>query len=155
MESEAAPSPSEQLTDLKRAEVLAHTRYPKLGAWYPPLFGAAAAAWVAAYPLPIWGSLIVWVVIGTVAGTLVQKYIAKRGTAPDPKQAPAPIKREMKIFLAVYSMVIGAIVFSYLAVSWWSASALAFVAFTIGLTIYERRFATAAHQAEVEAGILS
>ncbi|MEZ5375753.1 MAG: hypothetical protein R2733_04515 [Acidimicrobiales bacterium] len=153
MESEAAPTPLTQLDDLRKAQVLAHTRYPKLGPWYPPLFGAAAAGWVAAYALPVWGSLLVWVVLGSTAGALMRWYVAKRGAAPNPMQAPAPIKHEMVIYLVGLTILIGAILAAYLAIGWWAGALVAFVGFTIGIAVYERRYAEAAHRAEVEAGI--
>ncbi len=146
---------SAHLAGLRRAEVLAHTRYPKLGAWYPPTFGAMAAVFVAAYALPIWAAIPVWLLLAAGGGAAARVYLERRGTMPDPTQAPRPLKREMTYFLVGYGLAIVAIVAVWLTAPWWAASLVAFASFTIGLTVYERRYASAAHQAEIEAGISS
>ncbi len=153
MESETSPNAADHLTSLRRAEILTHTRYPKLGWWYPPAFGLAAAASVAAYALPIWASLPIWVALLAVFGAAVRRYLDRRGTTPDPRRAPSTIKTEMVFFAIGYALTIGAIVTLWTVAPWWVASAATFVAFTIGLTVYERRYAAAAHRAEVIAGI--
>ncbi len=142
-----------QLEELAQAEVLTHTRYPRLGAWYPPLAGVVVGAWIAGFALPIWAQLPLWGVMLVLVGIAIRLYMNRRGVLPNPSQAPKLIRREMTIFLIAYALFIGAIFGLWFVTTWWVTSIFAAVVSTIGIAVYERRYDLAARQSETDAGI--
>lgn len=158
MESESTPSSngpeaSEQLLAVERARALVYTRYPVLGPWYPPLFGTWAAAFVAAYALPRWYGLAALGVLLLAGGAVLRWYVGKRGVMPGLRGAPRFIRRRMMAFGLGYSVVVAAIVATYVLIGWRAASILGFVTMTVLVAAYEAAYADAARRDEAALGI--
>lgn len=148
--SDPAPDP---LAELRRAELLAHTRYPRLGPWYPVLTGLVVGLWVAGFALPRAAQIALWVGLAIVSGLAVGLYQRARGVQPDPRKAPGPIRGEMVRFAIGYVLFMVAVVVFWQILPWWVVAVAAAVSAVVCTSIYERRYAAAARQAEADAGI--
>lgn len=141
------------LVELRRAEVLAHTRYPKLGRWYPPVAGVVAGGWIATFAasdevaIPVRLLLTVLVTVCTVL------YTRRRGATTNILVAPQPIKRATYIFFGGFAAFAAGSVAMWHVAPWWLATVVATVAATVGVAAYERMYARAARQVELDAGI--
>lgn len=154
-DSESRPDDAAQdhLDALRRAELLTHTRYPKLGPWYPPSFGLLAAVFVAGYAAPLWLGLLIWIATAAIAGFGLGWYVRRRGVMPSMRRAPGAIRREAAIFFTGYLLAIFVICVFLMTVAWWAASIAAFVLMAALVGWYEARFHATARQLEAEAGI--
>jgi hypothetical protein len=154
--SNSATSPAQTHLDaLRRAEILTHTRYPKLGWWYPPTFGVLGAIYVAGYAMPIWLGLLVWGVTTMIAGAGIGGYVKRRGVMPDIRRAPAALRRQAILFFVAYAVAIAVIVYLYISVAWWAASLATLVLLTVIIGWYEARYHSTARQIELEAGLIA
>lgn len=142
-----------QLKELHRAEVLSHTRYPRLGRWYPPTAGVVAAFWTTSYLLPWWLQASAVVAMGTVVGFLIRLYVARRGVQPSFRRTPRRLQGEMVAFMAAFLAVMGLVALAWHVVTWWVAALTAFALATLLIAVYEHRYAKAAREVELAAGI--
>lgn len=152
MESDQATAAA-ALDELRRSRIAAFTRYPKLGAWYPPTCGLIAGLWVSFLGL---GG--VWLAVGGMALNLVTiggavAYTRRRGVSPRLGQAPPAIRRAMIGFFVTLAAVIGVVTAVYRAVSWPAGAAVAFVAVTAFIAVYEETYARAAAHDERDSGL--
>jgi len=151
METETnAFDPSAALKELRRAEVLTHTRYPRLGAWYPPTAGGVAALYCAAVSGPDWLVVVAAIGLALGVGIAIGVYQRRRGVTPNPHEAPSQIKREMQMFGLAWLVLATGIAALFFVASWWLISLVAFVTVTALVAVYERRYALAAASAEAE-----
>ena len=151
---ESGPSDTHStLDELARAEVLAHTRYPILGAWYPFVGGSAVGLWLTSFAIrDLFGfPLRILVTIGVLAG--LGAYNRKRRTMPRLSSSPAEIKSVMVKYL-IGLAVFAAVVFGlWQMTKWWIVALGAAVEAAVLLAVYERAFDEAARRAERAAGI--
>lgn len=144
---------ADQLAELRRAELLMHTRYPRLGHWYPPLTGLVAAVYVAGFALPSGAGAVLWTLIVLGVVMAMRRYQRLRGAEPDPRRSPALIRREIILFVVAYIAIIAALVALAQIAYWWMVALAAFVLFTAGTAVYGARYARATRRAEAEAGL--
>lgn len=145
MESESA---ARDLTDLHRAQVLTHTRSPRLGRWYPPLVGLVGGLWAAGLALPGPAAAVLWTSLAVATGLGTALYTRRRGVQPDPRRAPGPIRREMLLFAAGAAVVVLGLTALQHVAPWWAVALATAMALGIGTAVYESRYARAARQAE-------
>lgn len=146
-------SPGAALDELRRAHILTYTRYPKLGPWYPPLFGALVGLWVCCLGLGRWWFLIGGTLIDVVVVAGVAAYTRRRGVMPRVQDAPVALRRAMGRFLLTLLALALVTTAAYRLLSWPVAAVLAFVALTALVADYERRFARIAAQVERDSGL--
>lgn len=137
-----------QLADLRRAEVLTHTRYPPTGRWAPAVAGTLGGLYTATFAMAGWPrsvcqlALVATVLLGT------HSYQRKRGTWPRMWTAPAPLRSAYLRYGVGYLLLLAAIAGLWQVTSWWVTAGAAAIAATAGWALYERRFAKAAADAE-------
>ena len=154
MASNTNLDPSASLDELRRAELLTHTRYPRLGSWYPPTVGAVAAVWTAGYAAPDGFDVAIAGVCAIAVALGAGAYVRKRGVSPSMRKAPPEIRRVFisYVFAAFAFVAVCALLFNF--ATWWIAGTFAFVAATAGVSYYERSYASAAHDAEANSGLI-
>jgi|GEM_PF-3165063 len=148
-----ATTPATSLDELRRAEILVHTRYPDPGPWYPLGMATYAGLITVAIAIPDPYSIILSAACICGAGIAAMTYQKRRGTNPRLAPQPDRLRREMAIFLTGAGAIILALVaLSSVAPLWVVAPTAALLA-GVGTAVYQRRYANAAHQVEVDAGI--
>ena len=141
------------LDELRRAEIIVHTRYPDPGPAYPIGMGLFAGLYPAAFALPGAAMIAAFVVIGAVATVLIRIYVNRRGAVPDARKAPSRLRREMVIVVVAYLAITATAMILWATTSWLITSLAAAGATYVATEIYARRFARAARMVESEAGI--
>jgi len=141
------------LQDLARAEVLAHTRYPKLGSWYPPTVGVIVATWIAFFAAPSPVDLIGLGATLLTFSALTTLYVRRRGVIPNVSQAPTELKRVMTAFFVAYGVFIVGSFLLWQLTTWWVTALVAGTVATIGVAFYERWYCAAARAAEERVGV--
>jgi hypothetical protein len=141
--------PAEQLRVVERGEAAPYISYPPTPWWYFPVIGAWAAAFVGTFAWwRVNGALFTLSLVLLIA--LEVAFIAwmrrRHGALPMPGHGrpPAEIASVWRGYVAGLLVVIAAI-----GVAWWLGSVavgagVAFVTVTVGLVVYEWRYATAA-----------
>ena len=144
-------STQQQIDLAERASAAPFVDYPPTPGWYAPVIGLWAAGMTAvasnmsdnkAIMFPLLFTLIV------LEFAFLSWYRRFMGTMPNLKNAPAEIKSEMHRYLAGVLVSAAAIVLAVIVIGWWAGSIVAFATVTIGLTVYERRYAAAATRAK-------
>ncbi|WP_122817498.1 hypothetical protein [Nocardioides pantholopis] len=133
----------------ERAEAAPYIDYPPTPAWYYPVGGAWAAAYVAL--LGWWRTHQVWLVLGMLAlsalvGALLGWYSRRAGAMPSFRRIPRELRRGYAFYLLGVLVVVGLV-----ALAWWllghlAAVATAFVVVAVGLLLYDRAYAAAARR---------
>jgi len=141
---------TQQINELKKAEVLAHTRYPKLGSWYPTLMGLWAAAYTGVTYLNDPIEAILMIVLVIPVGVFTAFYVKKRGVTPKIKKTPRNIKREMVYFFVALAVLVAMLFGLYQIAAWWIVCLVTFITVAAGTAIYEKRYAAAAVKDESE-----
>jgi hypothetical protein len=148
------PKAAEQaLRELQRAELVAHTRYPRLGRWYPPAVGAAGAFYVSCWALHGVARALGFLTFAVVVGLGAGAYIRLRGVNPRLQSAPPALKHEMRWFAVCFAVIIAAVTVLFVTLSWQVAAAAAFVAIAAFIARYEHRYARAAKRSEDDSGL--
>ncbi|MET8348449.1 MULTISPECIES: hypothetical protein [unclassified Micromonospora] len=139
----------EQLTAAERGAAAPYVNYPPTPWWYAPSVGAWAAAMIGTF---VWWreNAVLFVaslaVLIAVEALFVVWMRRRHGALPMPGKGTPPTEiaavwREYVAALPVVTLVVGLV--------WWlvgvpAAAGAAFVLVTVGLAVYERRYAAAA-----------
>jgi hypothetical protein len=138
-----------QLDLAERASVAPYVDYPPTPRWYAPAVGlwAAGMAFVLAnmsdnksFAVP---ALVVLLVIEVAFMRWYRNYM---GTMPNYENAPAEIRRELWRYAVGVVVAFAAICAGLYFGGALAGAIVAFSTVTIGLTVYERRYAAAAKQ---------
>lgn len=144
---ETSLSTQQQIDVAERASVAPFVDYPPTPAWYAPVIGLWAAGMTGVisnmsgnkevmFPL-----LFAFIVLEFAFLSWYRRFM---GTMPNLKNAPAEIKAEMNRYFIGVVVSVAAIALAAIFVGWWAGSIVAFATVTVGLSIYERRYAAAA-----------
>jgi hypothetical protein len=147
METDATPQ--DALAAAERATASIWTEYPPTPAWYYPAVGA-------------WGAAVVYTVAGVdssavqvpvmlalmaLLGAFIGWYQRYRGAMPKLTSAPPEFRRAILAYLAVYAVLIAAVVVVGFALDQpLAAAAGTFVVATAGLYVYEKAYESAARR---------
>lgn len=135
------------LAEVERAAAAPYVDYPPTPAWYPPAVGA----WAAAMALAIAGTsdrpvvaVPVLLVLIALEGMFFGWYRRTRQTTPSLRNVPVEVDHVMRRYVVGVVIVVAL----GLAAAWFGgryvAAAVLFVTVTVGLTVYERAYASAA-----------
>lgn len=144
---ESSPNAHQDLADAERAAASVYVDYPTMPRWYAPVTGVWAAALTAVLILlhdRPWWSIIATVALIALDLAFIGWYRGKRGTMPSMRHAPPEIKREMSRFVVGCAVVLAAVAACAWLLGSLAAILLALVLVTVGVELYERRYARAA-----------
>ncbi|MEO5710905.1 MAG: hypothetical protein ABIQ59_13930 [Nocardioidaceae bacterium] len=141
---ESFSDPRQDLADAERAAAAPYVDYPPTPVWYPPAVGVWAGALVAVMGVDTdalrYASLAVLIGLEVL---FIAWYRRQRGVTPSLRRAPREIAREMRLY-AVWAVLVLLAVLGAYALNLVLAVVTATVLVTVGLTVYERRYARAA-----------
>ena len=135
------------LAEAERAASAPYVDYPPTPKWYPP----AAGLWAAGFTLTVtaaWRRPVIFVpaIVALLAleALFLVWYRRYRRTMPDLRAAPVEFRSEFRRYAVGLVGVVAAVVVAAWLTGPWAAAATTFVLVTVGVLLYERRYAAAA-----------
>ncbi|MET0323718.1 MAG: hypothetical protein ABW219_00750 [Ilumatobacteraceae bacterium] len=144
---ESDRDPRQLLAEAERASAAPYIDYPPTPGWYAPAVGAWAAAMVLTIGAMGDNKLVavpVLIVLIALEGAFFAWYRHYRKVNPTLTNAPPEIAGAMRRYAVGVVVVVAACILAFVLGGAIVSAVVAFVTVTVGLLLYERRYAAAA-----------